>query len=159
MSTIEEKRLDTIQRHIHNVQENCEILSGKLYESGEKDLARILIANAQIHDNSKLKGIEWKYLHDDVKTDKPELFQAALESHWSNNEHHPEFWYGSIQSMPEVYLCEMVADWKARSSEFGLDLREWVKNKASKKYKFTLQSAVYKSIKRNLDLLLEPEFK
>ncbi len=158
MSNLQEKRLYIVQRHIHNVQENCQILADKLLENGEDDLARLLLANAQIHDNSKLKGIEWKYLHDDVKADKPELFQAALESHWSNNEHHPEFWYGSIQSMPEVYLCEMVADWKSRSSEFGLDLREWVKNKASKKYKFTLQSVVYKKIKRYIDMLLEKEF-
>ena len=159
MSTIEEKRLDTIQRHIHNVQENCEILSGKLYENDEKDLARILIANAQIHDNSKLKGIEWKYLHDDVKIDKPELFQAALESHWSNNEHHPEYWHDGILRMPRVYLAEWVCDIKARSNEFGTDMRDFIKTVATKRYKFTVQTKVYKEIKELVDLLLDAPFK
>lgn len=159
MNTIEEKRLDTIQRHIKNVQENCEILANKLYERGEKDLARILIANAQIHDNSKLKGIEWKYLHDDVKIDKPELFHAALESHWSNNPHHPEHHPDGIHRMSRVLLAEWVCDVKTRSNEFGTDVRDFIKDTATKRYKFTVQSKIYKEIKELVDLLLDAPFK
>ena len=159
MSTIQEKRLDTIQRHIHNMQENCQILADKFLEKGEADLARILLANAQIHDNSKLKGIEWKYLHDDIKVAKPELFQAALESHWSNNPHHPEHWHDGIVRMPRVYLAEWVCDVKARSNKFGTDVRDFIKDTATKRYKFTMQSKVYKEIKELTDLLLGEPFK
>lgn len=159
MSTVQEKRLDTIERHIHHVQENCQILADKFLEQGDRDLARLLLANAQIHDNSKYKGIEWKYLHDDVKIDKPELFQAALESHWSNNPHHPEHWHDGIMRMPILYLAEWVCDVKARSNEFGTDVRDFIKDTATKRYKFTVQGKVYKEIKEIVDLLLDAPFK
>lgn len=159
MQNSEIKKLEIIHRHIHNVQENCQILADKLWENGEKDLARLLLANAQIHDNSKLKGIEWKYLHDDVKLAKPELFQAALESHWSNNPHHPEHHPDGINRMSRVLLAEWVCDVKARSNEFGTAVRDFIKDTATKRYKFSVQSKVYKEIKELTDLLLDPAFK
>jgi hypothetical protein len=60
--------------------------------------------------------------------------------------------------MPDVYLAECVMDWKERASEFGTDLRDWIKDKATRKFKFALQSKVYKEIKEYLDLVLEPKF-
>lgn len=148
-----------VLRHISNVRETCILLAEKLAEEeGKKKLARHLIMNGLMHDSSKLSGIEWEYLREDMKKNGgAELFEVALNHHRTTQKHHPEFWLG-IHNMPEVYLAEWVADIKARSSEFATDLRSWIKDVATKKHNFTVQSRVYKRIKYYLDLLLDDQF-
>jgi hypothetical protein len=116
------------------------------------------MANSMLHDNSKFRGVEWEFLNEAAKAAHPEKFEAALLQHRFTNPHHPEYWAG-IDNMPSVYLAEMVCDWKARSDEFGTDLREWVKEKATKQWSFTTSGRVYKEIKEYLDLLLDQRFK
>lgn len=152
------KHLDTVLRHIERVQKDTVILGERLIEKGEKELALRLIQNGQIHDNSKLSGIEWLYLRDEYKESKPDLFLAALENHTKNNLHHPEAW-NSVCEMPRVYVAEFCCDITARANEFGTDVREWIKDKATKKFKFTTSSKIYKEIKEFLDILLEKPFK
>ncbi len=154
-----DKRLDTLLRHVNNVQENCLRLGELLIEKGEKEFGIQLIVNGRIHDKSKFEGIEWKYLHNDVKEDNPELFEAAWLQHIKTNPHHPEYWLDGIKEMPKIYLSELVCDWYARSMEFGDNIWEWVKEKASDKYGYTTNSQVYKEIKSYLEMLLEPAFK
>jgi hypothetical protein len=61
--------------------------------------------------------------------------------------------------MPRIYVAEMVADWGARSSEFGNDLMEWIKNNATTKFGFSLKSKVFQEIKFFVNLMLEQPFK
>lgn len=154
---IKELRLKNIVRHITHVQQSCTLLGERLIASGDKEIGHKLIANGFIHDNSKFHGIEWLYLHDDLKVCEPEMFQMALHQHQTRNPHHPEYWDG-IENMPRVYLAEMVCDWHARGHEFGTDLRAFIKNHATKKFNFTLQGKVYKEIKGFVDMLLDPAF-
>jgi len=116
------KRLKNILRHIKLVQDAAQILGDRLIEKGKSDIAKMLIANSFIHDNSKFYGIEWEYLtnDDDVSKDKLEI---AISHHVSINPHHPEYW-GGVENMPIVFIAEMVCDLYARSIEFGTDLRE-----------------------------------
>ena len=151
-------RFKALQRHVHNVQGNCQILGEKLIERGEKDFALQLIANGYIHDNSKFYGIEWQYLHGDVKETNPELFQAAALQHITTNFHHPEAWHG-ISNMPRIYIAEMACDLAARSTEFGNDVREWIRDNATKKYNTTPNCKCYKQLMGFVNLLLEPKFK
>ncbi len=151
-------RLDRLLRHIENVKDGCIILAGRLLENGEDEFAKQLIANGYVHDNSKFSGIEWEYLHDDMKESETEKFLLAAKQHVKTNQHHPEYWAG-IENMPRIYVAEMVCDWRARSSEFGSDIWEWVKEKAMKKFDFSCQQKVYKEIKEFLSLLLEKPFK
>ncbi len=151
------QRLDLLTRHIENVREDCYVLGQKLINKGEADFGIQLIANGYIHDNSKFAGIEWLYLHEDIKGAQPDYFKLAAQQHITTNPHHPEFWQ-SIDVMPRIYVAEMVCDWHARSSEFGTDLREWIKDKACKKYTMSCSSKIYKQIKDFLDLLLERSF-
>ncbi len=144
-------------RHIRNVQDECELLAERLLEQEKQNLARALLANGMLHDNSKFRGVEWDYLSEAAKTKAPDQFKAAVLQHQVTNPHHPEYW-GGIDSMPSVYIAEMVCDWKARSGEFGTDLRDWVKDKAVRRWNFTTQGRVYKEIKEYLDLLLDPRF-
>jgi len=150
-------RLKAVVRHITHVQQSCTLLGERLIASGEVEIGHALLANGFIHDNSKLRGAEWLYLHDDVKEYAPELFHAALQQHIHTNPHHPECW-GGISEMPRLYLGEMVCDWHARSSEFGTGLREFIKEVATKRFDFKVQGKIYKEIKKLVDMLLDPAF-
>lgn len=145
-------KIEAVLSHIQNVQRNCYKLGLKLIKNGEIELGRILIANGQIHDNSKFKGIEFEHLFNGSP-----ILSDVVKHHSSTNPHHPEFW-GKIQSVPEVYLAEMVCDCAARSSEFGSDLRKWFEETATKKYEFSMDDEVGKKITKFADMLLEKPF-
>jgi len=153
-------RLQSLQRHIRHVQESCWVLAERILKRGNPgDLrfAHTLVTHAQIHDHSKFSGIEWEYLWDNVKDKSPELYDAAYLQHVTTNEHHPECW-GDITKVPDIFLAEMVCDWHARATEFGTDLRTWIKEKATKRYDFPATGKVYKKIKEYVDLLLDKPF-
>ena len=60
--------------------------------------------------------------------------------------------------MPRLYLAEMACDIKARSEEFGTDLRQWVDEVATKKYMFMKDGQVYKELSEFIDLLCPTPF-
>ncbi len=153
------EHLENLLRHIDNVRDSCTLLGKRLIKQGEPEVGKGLIANGFSHDNSKFHGIEWLYLREEMKEKEPENFKLALMQHWSSNFHHPEYWHEGVNEMPRLFLAEFVCDIHARASEFGSDLREWVKNKAVKKYKMNHHGRVYKEVRELLDLLLEKEFK
>lgn len=159
---MEDNRLTTLLLHVNAVQENCLLLGNKLIDAGEVDFGIKLIANGRIHDYSKFFGIEFEYLNDnawpypDNDPRKP-LFLEALHHHTKTNPHHPEYW-GNIQEMSRLYLAEFCCDIKARSNEQGTDLREWIRDKATDKFHFKVNSKTYKQIKYFIDLLLQKKF-
>jgi uncharacterized protein DUF5662 len=150
------KRIDSIRRHIKNVQDAAELLAHRLIEKGEVDFAINLLANVMVHDQSKYKGIEFQSLNT-FEEDK-ELFALALKQHWSTNQHHPEYW-GEISGMPRIYIAEMICDLKARSEEFGTNLREYIKGEFAEKHKLTARCRPMIYINYFLDLLLDKPFK
>lgn len=165
------KHLESIMQHIENVQKNCRILAKRLMEDegnpDSYDIGFKVLKNSYLHDNSKFSGIEWKYLRtpDLIKEsdcsspeDQKKCFMLALEQHTKNNMHHPECW-NRIKDMPPEYVAEMVCDLCARSSEFGTDLRDWVKSNFLPKYGITTSSKIYKDMKKYIDMLLPTAFK
>lgn len=157
-------RLERLLLHISNVRDNCWLIGRRLISTGQEHLGLSLIANGQVHDHSKFKGIEWKYLNDGAWPRNCEdeledqMFKAALQQHVTTNKHHPEAWPGGINEMDELHIAEMVADWAARSSEQGTGLLEWVTEKAPERFKFSKHGSVYKAVRRFTDLLLEKKF-
>jgi len=147
------KKIEAVLSHIQNVQRNCYRLGLLLIEIGEVELGRNLIANGQIHDNSKFKGIEFEHLFADSI-----ILSDVVKHHSTTNPHHPEYW-GSIFKMPEVYLAEMVCDCCARSAEFGTSIKLWITDSATKKYGFNMEDEVGRKITFFLELLLAPAFK
>ena len=147
--------IESVLRHMDNVQAAVRLLSKRLIEKEELSFARILLSHSLGHDATKLLGIEWDYLRFSGKKDQ--LAQAHYE-HTSISDHHPEYW-GGIENMPLVCLAEAVCDWYARSSEAGTDLRNWIKTEAVKKYAFSVNGNVYKKIKKFVDLLLDQQMK
>ena len=153
------KRRKVLMRHIDNVRQYCEKLGETLIETGETNLGHLLIANGYCHDQSKFHGIEWLYLNDDVQKKSPKLFKASHLQHVTTNKHHPEAWEGGIHIMDRLHHAEMVCDWAARSSEFGTDLRAYLKDRATKRFDMAIQSKAYRQVKELMDLLLDPAFK
>ena len=159
MNESDEKHLKSLLRHIENVRQACLMLGETIIESGRESFGIKLIANGQIHDCSKFSGPEWTYLRPEFfDSDNKKMFELAQQNHVMTNPHHPEYW-GGIDKMPEIYLAEMSCDWYARLQEQGSDIRNWIKDKATKKFNMKVQSKVYKEIKYFIDILLDQSFK
>lgn len=154
------EKIRAIARHIRNVEDNCLLLGEKLVERGDIAVGHKLIANGYVHDASKFHGIEFEYLSLNNPTEEGTKLKLKLAVHHHNttNPHHPEYWSGGVAEMPDVYLAEMVCDWKARSEEFGTSLRDWIDETATKRYGFAKDDKVYKEITGFVDLLCAKPF-
>lgn len=154
-------KINRISRHIRNVRDNCFILGTKLIQEGNIELGKKLIANGFLHDHSKFDGIEFEFMGPATPTEEDNAklkFKIAVHQHQKTNPHHPEYWSQGMKGMPDVYLAELAADWKARSEEFGTNLREWIDNTAIKRWNLTKEDEVYKKIMRFVDLICEKPF-
>jgi hypothetical protein len=153
------EKIRFIARHIRNVEDNCLLLGERLIERGEIDLGHKLIANGYVHDASKFHGIEWEQMVPGESTaDAAKMkLKLAVQHHNRTNPHHPEYW-GDVHVMPRLFLAEMVADWKARSEEFGTSLRDWIDDQATKRFSFSKDEQVYKEIMEFVDLLCAKPF-
>jgi hypothetical protein len=84
-----------------------------------------LLNRARVHDDSKLQTPEKelfdKYTHvlDKVKYDSPEYHEClkglkpALDHHYANNTHHPQYYENGIDGMDLFDVMEMFWDWCA----------------------------------------------
>lgn len=154
-------KINRLTRHIRNVESNCILLGVKLIEQGNIELGHRLIANGMVHDASKFSGIEFENLtyNEPSKEESSKLkMKMAIHHHQKTNLHHPEAWSGGIKEMPDVFLAELVCDWKARSEEFGTSLRDWIDETATKRWNFAKDDKTYKEIMAFVDLLCEKPF-
>lgn len=102
-------------RHIERVRNLLNMFVRELLERGE------------LHDQTKLESPEVeafteytsKLAETTYGSPEYESFRAAmkpaLDHHYANNRHHPEFHKDGIEDMTLVDLLEMMADWKAAS--------------------------------------------
>lgn len=134
------------QRHESLVKKSANRIAKRF-----KGVARKLLSVVKQHDASKWGPEEYYYYvwltankNLGCKYPSKELERAidkAWEHHYMNNPHHPEYWvkrYG-LQKMPSHEIAHMVADWAAMSAEFHNSLRQWWKNNAKKKFRFSEQ--------------------
>jgi hypothetical protein len=152
----EHERMDGLLRHINLVREHCSILAEKLADKGEVELARGLLKNSFLHDNSKFSGIEWQFLTDPNTTNRAGL-KYAIEHHQRTNPHHPEYW-GTIKEMPLIYRYEMIADITARGSEMATSSRDFINNHMPKRYGFPKDGEIHKQLVSILDMLCPQPF-
>ena len=151
-----DEHVDDLQGHISRVQHNAKMLALKLADQGQTEFARVLLANAHVHDASKWHGIEWEVLHQGPDVDKA-LLKKAIEQHQKTNPHHPEYW-GGLAKMPVIYIAEMVCDWLARSQEMGSSLSDWVTKVAPEKFHFEQAKEQVEAIHWLIGLLLPQKF-
>ena len=152
-----DKHLDNLIRHIDLVREACVLLGKRMIDNGKVEFGRLVIAKGFEHDVSKFYGIEWDYLHSGPDAPK-EQTELAIKQHVRTNQHHPEYW-GGVCNMPPLAIAEMVADWYARSQEFGTCLRDWVEETAINRFEINKSSEEYKLIQEYIGILLEDSFR
>lgn len=151
-----QNKIQAVWDHCRNVRTVAEKLCMRLCEEGDFAIALKLAERANKHDASKFTGIEYEYMGGD--SSKEEL-KIAIKQHQATNDHHPEYYTNGIKDMSDEALAEWVCDCHARSSEFGTDLRKWIKEVAMDRFNFTYQSNAGRKIKRFVDLLLDNSFK
>ena len=154
------RRLLSVWEHTQAVRAAALKLATRLIDNAEEhndlELARRLLQRSSKHDLSKFQGIEWDALHRD---EEEVALKLAIHQHQQTNDHHPEYHVDGIAAMNDAQVAEMVCDWYARQSEMGTDFRSFIRIDAPKRWGFTTKSKIYKTIKRFVDLLLDPVFK
>ena len=115
----QEEYKNYIIEHKDQVRQFAEWLRGKLpelFENIDLDLFNEMI---QEHDDSKFSEEEFEpYAQKWFDNGEETLeYEEAWKHHWTNNEHHPEFWLG--EDMPYIYILEMLCDWGSFSIKSG----------------------------------------
>ena len=101
------------QKHIDTVRTLIEIMREELWKRKEShDKSKLQSPEVEIFEiyTPKLKGS--RYGSDEYKTFLKEM-KVALDHHYANNSHHPEFFVAGIRGMTLIDIIEMLCDWKA----------------------------------------------
>lgn len=92
------------------------------------------------HDKSKYGKEEFEpyrkhfYPVDDKEKDESEKeFEEAWKHHYTNNLHHWDWWHlsGNADSMPLIYVIEMICDWEAMSFKYNNISKKWYEENKS----------------------------
>ena len=154
------RRLLSVWEHTQAVRAAALKLATRLIDNAKTyndlELARRLLQRCSKHDLSKFQGIEWDTLH---RGEEDEVLKLAIHQHQQTNDHHPEYHVAGIAAMNDAQVAEMVCDWYARQSEMGTDFRSFIRVDAPKRWGFSTRSKTYRTIKKFVDLLLDPVFK
>ena len=154
------RKLLSVWEHTQAVRAAALKLATRLIDNAESendlDLARRLLQRSSKHDLSKFQGIEWDTLYRD---EEKRALDLAIHQHQQTNDHHPEYHVDGISAMNDAQVAEMVCDWYARQSEMGTDFRSFIRVQATKRWGFSIRSKTYRTIKKFVDLLLDPVFK
>jgi hypothetical protein len=128
----QEENKKYILAHKDRVKKFADWLKENLPELFENIDIELFDEMIEEHDNSKFSEEEFepyaqKWFGDKKKTP---AYEEAWKHHWTNNEHHPEFWLG--EDMPYIYILEMICDWGSFSVESGnyKELSDFYYNKA-----------------------------
>lgn len=146
-------RCEKIWDHIQNVQDNIQKLAKELIKLGEHKLARRLYQRGLQHDASKFDDTEYYGMYSSDETYK----KIAIHTHRTMNSHHLEY-HPELLDLSTVDICEMVCDLKARSSEFGTDIKEYIR-KFTEERNISTNTKFYKLLIKYLNLILEDKFK
>lgn len=126
-----------IEEHIENVHKAFDIIAIKLLEENliTKEIFENVKGRLNEHDKSKFSQEEFgpyrMYfypINEFEKEQSKKLFDQAVDHHYKNNSHHPEYHNGN--PMPEEDIVEMICDWEGMGIKFGGTAKEWYyKNK------------------------------
>ena len=100
-------------RHNHNIPDKITFVITELLHKAERhDQSKLYNPEAKIFDIYTPKLKNTTYGSDEYKTYLKEM-QVALDHHYNNNPHHPEYYTKGIEGMSILDLIEMLLDWKA----------------------------------------------
>lgn len=145
MNDVEKMYQDTFI-HKGYVLEVCNTFADYLQNLGLTEDAEDLRQRAILHDNSKILNKDEFLALTSIINDKSglrnpnsqlSLFkQDAIELHWKNNEHHPEYW-NNINDMPPRARREFVCDCCARSIQYGTKLLDFMETRLQDRFHFS----------------------
>lgn len=135
--------IDEVLLHKQYVLEAGKILSEYLIENNNYDIAINLVNRCIVHDISKFSKDEMDSLMSisdkkDFKDPTSLLDEdkiKAIEVHWKNNSHHPEY-YSNIYNMTDLDLMEMACDCFARSLQYETDFLNFILVRQENRFKF-----------------------
>lgn len=144
MDNVERMYQDTF---IHKtlVKYTCNKLADYLEKEGYVDDAAELRKRGEDHDNSKILNktefqaltaiINDKSCLRDANACLTSYKQDAIELHWKNNRHHPEF-HEDIKNMTRIDRYEFVCDCYARSLQYGTEIIEFMETRQKTRFNF-----------------------
>lgn len=115
MTKEKEECVKDTKKHIANVGKYMIAMSeGIKFRASNHDSSKLDAPELEVFAiyGPKLKGST--YGSDEYKGFLKEM-KVALDHHYSNNRHHPEFHKKGIKGMNLLDLIEMICDWKAAS--------------------------------------------
>lgn len=99
------------QEHIDNVIKLMNMIAGDLMERGKgHDKSKLEEHEKPYFDESTPKLKNLQYGTDEYKKSLDSI-KPALEHHYKENRHHPEFFQNGVEGMDLIDLTEMVCDW------------------------------------------------
>lgn len=138
--------VDSTKSHQNNVKEVMALILFKLDN------------RAEVHDKSKLDNEEECKLFKDVLDNKKpaeygteeyhktlDLLKPALDSHYANNDHHPEHFENGIDGMSLFSIVEMFADWLSASKRHDND--NFLKSLDVNKKRYNMSEQLYNILK------------
>lgn len=137
MEECEKKYREYLSSHIKYVEMTYNLLLPSIKKMGlsEQELQQLKV-NIEEHDKSKFTKEEFipycNYFYGDKTEETITEFKKAVHKHETRNPHHLEYWAEKKESMPTIYLIEMVCDWWSFSlrKKEPLEVLEWYnKNK------------------------------
>lgn len=152
---MENKTYDSTADTLKHIKRVSELLN---------EAAMELLRRANVHDNSKLIDPEKAYFDkwtpelEKVTYGTPEYFsmlkelKPALDHHYANNSHHPQFYPNGIKGMDLFDLIEMFFDWRAATERTkGGDIKKSID---FNKERFSMSddlAEIFKNTARNLN--------
>lgn len=138
--------------HIYQVQQNSKILWIALANKEDKkryidpilevfpttckDLQTEVLQRAAKHDISKFTDNEWPGYYDIncLYIQDSDEAKKAIDHHYKNNDHHPEFWDNDMYKMPGEAILEMLLDWLAINQAKGTNVIEFLHQVAQERW-------------------------
>ena len=107
-----DSKQDTLQ-HINRVKDLLEGVAVELVQRGHNhDASKLENPEKELFDTYTPLLKQLEYGSDEYK-ESLEKLKPALEHHYANNSHHPEYYENGVDDMDLFDVVEMLCDWKA----------------------------------------------
>ena len=135
---------DTLN-HRQCVMLSGQYLAGALINMGRSVDAIRLLGRCSVHDISKIQNtaefmslasiVDQMHEMQNVSHELSSQQIEAIQLHWKNNNHHPEY-YESSNDMTDIDLLEMACDCHARSKQYGTSLLDYIDKQQELRFNF-----------------------
>lgn len=151
------KELCSLLLHEIN-KDDTDVLNNDNLINSINSLYRAVSEKVKVHDNSKFSEEEFqpyakKFFpcQEDIdnKDNVEKEFRLAWEHHYTNNDHHPEYWTRGINgrlvsiNMSYASIIEMILDWFAMSIYHKSSPYEWWINNKEDESKYMANNTIY----------------